>query len=234
MNTGTLDRNQVKYIAAAAMLIDHIGMFFIPIATPLGMMCRIIGRITAPVMTYFVTEGYHYTSSKRKYGLRLFIFALISHFPYAYSHGVGYFSPELNMIFTLFVCFLVLLSEDKIKNLFLRYAAIVALLFLCRDFDWGPWSPIWAWFFYRFKDSKNKQVISFSAVCAVYIALGIIRNTVNGVHWYGSLWQAGLFLFIPFAYLYNGEKGKGGQFSKWFFYVFYPLHILILGIIYRS
>lgn len=54
---------------------------------------------------------------------------------------------------------------------------------------------------------------------------------MKGYHWYGQLWQLGMYLVIPFIYLYNGKKGKGGKFSKWAFYVFYPVHFVILGMI---
>lgn len=83
-----LDRNIIKYIAIIAMLIDHISMFFIPITNPLGDIMRVIGRLTGPLMCYFLSEGFYYTSNKFKYGSRLFIFALISQFPYVFAHKI--------------------------------------------------------------------------------------------------------------------------------------------------
>ena len=53
-----INRNQLKYIAIIFMIIDHIGYFFIPLSTSVGYACRILGRITAPVMCYFLAEGY--------------------------------------------------------------------------------------------------------------------------------------------------------------------------------
>ena len=53
----------------------------------------------------------------------------------------------------------------------------------------------------------------------------------NGYHWYGELWQLGLFMFIPVLYMYDGKKIKLNIFNKWIFYVFYPLHFIIIGII---
>ena len=83
-----LNRTQLKYIAALAMLIDHIGAFFIPVTTPIGALCRIIGRLTAPIMCFFLAEGYEHTRSKLKYGIRLLIFALVSQPFYAFLKNI--------------------------------------------------------------------------------------------------------------------------------------------------
>ncbi|CDM69404.1 putative membrane protein [Clostridium bornimense] len=61
-----LDRQQLKYIAVMTMIIDHIAMYFISVTNLLYMLCRVIGRITAPIMCYFLVEGFQYTSSKKK------------------------------------------------------------------------------------------------------------------------------------------------------------------------
>ena len=74
----------LKTIAIIAMLIDHIAWAFVPTGTILGQIMHIIGRITAPIMCYFIAEGYYHTHNMKKYALRLAIFALISHIAYNY------------------------------------------------------------------------------------------------------------------------------------------------------
>lgn len=223
------NRNQLKYLAVVAMLIDHIGMMYIPITTPLGATCRIIGRLTAPIMCFFLAEGYEHTRSKFKYGTRLFVFALVAQPFYAYAHGNTILDTDFNMIFTLFLSFLVLLCFEKIDNIFLRFAAVVVLIYLSGYGDWGVTAPLWVLGFYCFKKSNSKTLICYSAIAAFWI-LRAIYNCINiGFPWYFELCQLGLFMF-PFIFLcYNGEKGGGGRFSKWFFYVFYPLHLFILA-----
>ena len=49
-----------------------------------------------------------------------------------------------------------------------------------------------------------------------------------GEKWYQEIWQAGMFLFLPFRSLYNGEPGKSGFAGKWLFYIFYPAHFVLL------
>lgn len=114
--TAGLNRNAMKYIAIAAMLIDHIGMMFVPVTTPLGVLCRVIGRLTAPVMCLFIAEGYRHTHSRLQYALRLLLFAVISQFPYAYLHYGTILSFDFNVLFTLLAGFITLLCYDKIKN----------------------------------------------------------------------------------------------------------------------
>lgn len=46
-----------------------------------------------------------------------------------------------------------------------------------------------------------------------------------------SAFSLGTFLSVPLLLLYNGESGKKSKGAKWFFYVFYPLHMTVLGLI---
>lgn len=82
-----LNSNAIKLIAILAMTIDHIAWAAFPgyprAALPLAM--HLIGRITCPVMCYFIAEGYHYTRDVNKYTARLFAFAVISHFAYIFA-----------------------------------------------------------------------------------------------------------------------------------------------------
>ena len=230
MENGHLNRNQLKYLAAAAMLTDHIGMFFIPVSNPVGCVMRIIGRLTAPIMCMFLAEGYFYTSSKKKYGIRLFFFAVISQAAYVFSHSIPVFSADFNMIFTLFLCFLILLSYEKIKNTCLKALVIFALTAVSYFSDWGIIAPLWVLTFYLYKNDTNRKTLLYCLISAMHVLSCVIFDILNSYHWYGSLWQLGVYLFVPVIFLYNGKSGKKTAFSKWFFYIFYPLHLTILGI----
>ena len=73
-----MNRQQIKLLAIAAMTIDHIALVIVPSGSILYYVMRLIGRLTAPLMTFMLTEGYRYTRSRPKYLLRLVAFALIS------------------------------------------------------------------------------------------------------------------------------------------------------------
>lgn len=82
-----LDSNMLKLIAIAAMTADHIAWLLFPgyPTDPLPIILHIIGRLTCPIMCFFVAEGYHYTRDIKKYTARLFVFAVISHFAYIFA-----------------------------------------------------------------------------------------------------------------------------------------------------
>ena len=82
-----LTGDALKLLAILAMTLDHIAWLLFPgypaQAMPLAM--HIIGRLTCPIMCYFIAEGYHYTRNFRRYALRLFLLAIVSHFAYIYA-----------------------------------------------------------------------------------------------------------------------------------------------------
>ena len=79
-----LNSNALKIVAIIAMTIDHLAWLIFPSydTSFLPVLMHIIGRITCPIMCFFIAEGYYHTKNLKKYILRLFIFALISHVPY--------------------------------------------------------------------------------------------------------------------------------------------------------
>ena len=74
-----LDGGALKLIAAALMLTDHVGSILLPQV----LILRCMGRLAFPMFAFFIAEGYAHTSNLKKYLLRLFIAAVISHVPYA-------------------------------------------------------------------------------------------------------------------------------------------------------
>ncbi len=229
-----MNRNALKYIAVAAMIADHIALAFIGMDNPIGMGMRIIGRLTAPIMCCFLVEGFMHTRSKKKYGIRLLVFAIISQVPFSYLLTGRLLGNRLNMIFTLFFCFIMLLCLEKIENRFLRMLSCLGLYLLCTNSDWGMVAPLWVISFIAFRDNKKKMSIFYLIVCIFWTVRSISLAVGDGDMWYGGLWQAGTVLALPMINAYNGESGKNSKFSKWFFYWFYPIHILIIAVIFRN
>ena len=104
-----LTRDAIKYLAIFTMLLNHIANVLLPENTILWEVLVDIGYFTAITMCYFLVEGFYYTHSRRKYGERLLIFAGISQVPYTMAFGYS----QLNMIFTLFICFMILVIQEK-------------------------------------------------------------------------------------------------------------------------
>lgn len=87
-----LNSNYLKVIAIIAMTIDHVADLIYPgfPANPVAISLHIIGRLTAPIMWFFICEGFYYTQNLKQYLLRMFVFAVISHFAYCFAFGINY------------------------------------------------------------------------------------------------------------------------------------------------
>ncbi len=233
-----LNRDAIKYIAIVTMVLNHISTIFMKTGTVLGEIFLDIGYFTAVTMCYFLVEGFQYTHSKKKYGIRLGIFALVSELPYCLAFtekGVMGFCG-MNMLFTLFLCFLILLAKEKIGDPFGKNLIIAGLLFLSCFSDWAVLAPVFTLLFSWAKGSKDRLKTAFTAAAVIFGVMnfaggaGRFPVSVNLLYALGSIVGiiASGFVIIR---LYNGKRmEKGRNFSKWFFYWFYPAHLLILGV----
>ena len=235
----SLDRDTIKYIAMAAMLVNHIGTIFLTPGTFLYELFLDIGYFTAPVMCYFLVEGYRLTHSRKLYGRRLFVFAVLSELPFclAFSHGAEVYFVAMNMIFTLFLCFLLLEVMEKEPKGFARGLLVALLILTSTVSDWAILAPVYTMLFYKAGQDREKQMKAFFWAAALFGAFGLAGSP----EWYSGL-QRLLYALgcmsgvaaagVCIVCFYNGRRAQRGQrFSKWFFYLFYPVHLLLLGII---
>lgn len=235
----SLDRDTIKYIAMAAMLVNHIGTIFLTPGTFLYELFLDIGYFTAPVMCYFLVEGYRLTHSRKLYGRRLFVFAVLSELPFclAFSHGAEVYFVAMNMIFTLFLCFLLLEVLEKEPKGFARGLLVALLILASTVSDWAILAPVYTILFYKAGQDREKQKKAFFWAAALFGAFGLAGSP----EWYSGL-QRLLYALgcmsgvaaagVCIVCFYNGRRTQRGQrFSKWFFYLFYPVHLLLLGIV---
>ena len=216
---------QLKYLAFISMLIDHVNN---AIVTPmldgggfllyLSNIFSILGRIAFPIFIFFIVEGFFKTSNRKKYLITLLIFGVISEVPFDMFTSKTFFDPHWNnMMFTLALCLITIWIIDSIKNkldnkvLWYVISIIIVILFgflamqLSLDYDYH--AIVVAYLFYIFYD---KPILG-----AGLGYLSIIKELY-------SLLGFGMTL------TYNGERGRQ---YKWLNYFFYPVHILILGIL---
>ena len=99
--------------------------------------------------------------------------------------------------------------------------------------DWGVVGPFMAWLFYMFRDNRKSQMKAYAVICAFQVICATVFLVSKGLHWYGELWQAGMFLVIPLLLRYNGQPGSRKSVHKWIFYIIYPLHFLVFWAICR-
>lgn len=246
--------NTLKLIVIAAMLIDHIAWAFVPTYSILGQIMHIIGRTTAPVMCYFIAEGYYYTRNVKKYALRLFIFAAVSYLPFILFETGGMPTAKnfltLNVIYTLFLGLLALWAWDKMQSFTLKVLTITVLCVLAMFGDWSYIAVVWVLILGIHHEDKRKQIKYFVIISIIMLLLMSLPTVMLNVMMqnpefamqvekqgltnippvYAQFFQFGVLLAVPLLRLYNGERG-GGKCGKWFFYIFYPAHLLIIALI---
>lgn len=234
-----LNRNQLKYIALIAMLIDHIAWAFVDRSDPvLGGIMHFFGRITAGTMAYFVAEGYEHTRSVKRYQNRLLLFAVISWAPFVFFEtgrlpvgfyeGQFYIEPLQSVIYTLFLGLLAIRVWDAEK--IPKPAKIILIILICAFSvigDWAFMNVLGCLFLHVFKNKPKARWTAF-ILCYLIPDIGLFMLFGFGNNWY----QLG-FLLVPIiiCVFYNGKKGSGNPVHKWSFYIFYPLHLVVIGVI---
>jgi len=230
----TLNANQIKLIAIIAMTIDHLTWAFFPGTQAVWyVFClHIIGRLTAPIMWFFIAEGCHYTHDKKQYVGRLFLFAVISHFAYDFAFGIpflplstGVFNQTGVMWSLAWAAVLIFLCQsDKVP----QWGKILAIIVICLitfPSDWSCIAVMCPFFLFSHRGQFKKQAMDIALWTFIYaLVYFLFLDKLYGVL------QMFTFLTIPILSRYNGERGswKG---MKWFFYIYYPAHLVVIGLI---
>lgn len=213
---------RLKWIAIITMLIDHVAAVLLPQTSPAWLVMRVIGRLAFPIFVFLLVEGFHHTKDVNKYLIRLGIFALLSEVPFDLAfYGKVLELEHQNIFFTLFLglacIYLMSLVEKKygknavttnVLNGVVTLTFCVIAFLLRTDYNFAGILLISA--FYLFRGNKLLQTFTLFFVSAFIL---------------GSISVFATLAIIPIAF-YNGEKGKS---MKYFFYCFYPAHLLILA-----
>ena len=115
-----------------------------------------------------------------------------------------------------------------------KILATCGLFLITLNVDWYWLCIPMVMCFYYFRDNKPMRWLAFTALELLYVFDVLASPNLFDPYLIGGfrLYRLGVILpFILSEFLYNGEKGKGGAFRKWFFYIYYPVHLIILGIL---
>lgn len=218
-----LTSNLLKIIAIIAMFLDHAASGLMPPDSTLGALFHICGRMTAPIMCYFIAEGYYHTHDILKYIKRLFLFAVLSHFPYDLYFKLNYLKAT-GVMWALLLGLIALCAykSDKINNLY-KVAIIFVCCALAVPANWNYIAVLWVLGFGAFHGDIRKQMLAFTGVSVFHMVL-----TLTNPHIQNPWYQLGIFLAVPLILLYNGQRGKNIKALKWGFYLFYPIHLVVL------
>ena len=221
-----LTSNELKIIAISCMLFQHIAITLLDCSSVLGQILYQSGRLTAPIICFFVAEGYYHTSNLKKYGLRLFGAAVISHIPHALAfgfdpldvlHATSIMWPLLLGLIALAVC------KDARFPKWSKWVISILCCVFAYPGNFNCIAVLWILAFGLFRGDKLRQTLTFFLVTLLYfLECFVICST--GCPYFRFLTLAAL----PLIYLYNGKRGKNSCFIKYGFYGFYPAHLLVL------
>lgn len=229
-----LTSNQLKLLAAAFMVCDHVAFFLLPLGVAHDVL-RGIGRLSYPMFAYFIAEGCAHTRNHVRYLITMAGCAIIAEIVFAIVNSTGAIKVDYMSIFTTFsIAVLCVYLYEQIK----RFAAVdnkiaasgclvalaVVVIFAyyldtyLRHIEYGFMGMLMIFVIYILP-GKIGKLVGYAAGC-----LGLVLHSALGALQYFGLCS------VPLIALYNGKRGKLRM--KYFFYVFYPAHvglILIIG-----
>ncbi|MCR4646419.1 MAG: conjugal transfer protein TraX [Oscillospiraceae bacterium] len=232
-----LSGTALKYIAIAAMTIDHIAYIFIDSGTLLYYIMRLIGRLTAPIMAFLLVEGFLHTRSFRKYLLRMVAFAFIAE-PFYLLMMLGRPSvslweivQNLDVMFTLAISLVMLwiLSRERWSTTVRLVAAM--LCFMMADLcDWSYILPVWVVIFFLFREEKQKRALVFASASLILLPVKYLSGYESFT---AFLFNYGVLLALLPIGCYTGNRGSSNSpmarfCARWGFYLYYPLHMAVL------
>ena len=219
-----LSGNKLKLSAALSMTLDHIGA---QIYTDC-ILFRVLGRFAMPIFAYMIAEGSKYTKNKKRYLTNMLLLAFVCQLVYFFASGSLYqcilvtFSLSIILIYVLDRA----IENKNIKNYIIAIVVflsvytvseILPLVLKNTDFaiDYGFAGIMLAVFIYLGRGKNSKLILTA-------IGLLFLCFVNGGIQWYSML------AIIPLA-LYNGKRGKVNM--KSFFYIYYPLHLVVINLI---
>ncbi len=195
------------------MLIDHIGAVLFPEMIFL----RVIGRIAFPIFCFLLVEGFFHTGNIKKYLIRLALFAIIAEIPFDMTFfGELIYWQHQNVFITLFIGLGTIALYERLQ--YNRIWAAIPMLPLAMVLntwlkaDYGFYGVAMIVIFYFLHDKKPYHVATVAAFNLLFVVIGSM-----------SFLQFYAVIALVFIWFYNGERGLR---MKYFFYFFYPVHLI--------
>lgn len=225
----------LKIAAIVGMTANHVANVFAGLM-PFWLTVALysLGGLTFPIMAFLLCEGYRHTSNIRRYARRLALFAALSQVPFSLLWGA-----TANVLVTLLIGLGLLWAKDHLRNQMLWPLVVLAGLALSAFCDWGIIGPVMILLFHYWHDRPRGALLTMLIGMAV---LGLpqlleVANVLMGnpaplpfpILW-GALgyYTVGFALAATLLTAYNGQRGRS---LKWFFYAYYPAHLLVIWII---
>lgn len=226
-------------MAMLFMLCDHLWGTIVPGNDWL----TCIGRLAFPIFAFMIVEGYFHTRNLKEYVCRLLLFAVLSEIPFNLAMGSRIFYPiHQNVLWSFLIAIGLIHWNEKAKEKQIWKRILVGIASVCIGYvvglitfvDFYHAGILMVLVFYFFKNKKWWCYLG-QLVCLWYInfeMLGGLSYEVNifGQTHFVARQGIALLALIP-IWLYKGKQGYHSKMLQYIFYTFYPLHLLILGII---
>lgn len=227
----------LKMAAIVGMTLCHVGVIFQE-ALPFWAYCacEAFGGLTFPIMAFLVSEGYRHTHDLCRYMGRLLVFAIVSQAPYGLVFDpmtleAGQTAVQLpftgNVLFTLLLGLTMLAAYDRMRSRALFWLLFAGATAMSALLDWGVIGPVMILMAHVLPDPRRRTLPALVAVLA--LGLPALSSVAAGdasalpellYELVGGLGAVALLA------TYDGSRGRP---LKWFFYIYYPAHILVLG-----
>ena len=217
MTIGFLSGNMLKILAAVFMTLDHMGLMLFPRVLSF----RILGRLAMPIFAFMIAEGCKYTRNRKKYFGMVFGLGAVCQAVYFFAMGDTYLSILITFSLSILTVYALQFWKSR-KDLpsMLLFAASVATVYLLNrmfEIDYGFWGcmlPVFAAIPHKTKyDRLPVQLMLLG------IGLLLLAADIGDI----QIWS---LLALPLLFCYSGQRGRGNL--KYFFYIFYPTHLVVL------
>jgi len=216
-----LSNNALKIIAMVTMVCDHVGVALFPEVSWL----RILGRLAFPIYAFMIAEGCRHTRSMGRYFGAMVILAVICQIVYYVAMESLYMCILVTFSLSIGLIWLLKHAESTKKPIWYLafFTGVCGVLLLCELFpEWIPTTDFYVDYGFLgvmipvcIYAAKTRQ----SQILVALLALVVLSATSDRNQWW-------CLLAIPLLLLYNGQRGKWKL--KWFFYLFYPVHLVVI------
>jgi len=227
-----LNRDQIKYIAVFAMTLNHLAQVLLTPEHPLYELFVDIGYVTAMTMCYFLVEGYHHTRSVGKYALRLLLTAVLAQPVYITAFGYR----QLNMLFTVLAGLGILYIMEHVRPAPLMKLLVLSVVLMTSFCDWPLFFAAGVYYLEKYRGRKKAQACVFGGIGILFALVNAMSfleqpgTSLLAALFRGLLSSLGIYAAaVLVLVMYSGKPStRFPWFHKWFFYLYYPLHLAAL------
>ena len=234
-SSGLLSASALRVLAMTCMLLDHMWATVVP--GNFWMTC--VGRLAFPLYAFQLAEGFFHTADRRRYALRLLGLAFVSEVPFdLVQFSTPFFPFHQNTVFTLLLGLWAISGLDRARRERTPRRIVLGLLTLAAAcllggigfVDYGVMGVLTVVLFYLLRNFPLARLAQLAAMVLLNIVF-FKGQTIPLLGFDFPIQGFAVLALVP-IWLYSGKKGFGGKGFQWAAYLFYPIHLLVLYLLY--